>query len=54
MSFAKYPRYARWRDQTVRILEYLGEGRFEVLDKEDARRVIHRDDLSFRRSGKKA
>lgn len=44
-----YPRYAFYRARLVRILNYLGDGRFEILDRDDSRRVAHRDTLTFRR-----
>lgn len=31
----------------VRVLEYMGKGRFVVLDHQDARRVVHRSRLVF-------
>jgi len=31
----------------VRVLEYVGNGRFVVLDNTDEKRLVHRDRLTF-------
>lgn len=46
-----FPKYARWEGiGRVRILEYLGDGYFRVLDKDDRKRRVHRDTLVFTKS----
>jgi len=52
-----FPRYAIWPGiGRVRIIEYLGNDYFRVLDKDDRKRRVHRDSLQFlpgRKSGKR-
>lgn len=44
------PRYARLPGiGRVRVLEYVGDGRFRVLDSTDSVRLVHRDRLTFTR-----
>jgi hypothetical protein len=43
-----FPKYARLANVgRVRVLEYIGEGVFRVLDKSDQKRRVHRDQLVF-------
>lgn len=43
-----FPRYAVWPGiGRVRVVEYLGNDYFRVLDKGDHRRRVHRDTLQF-------
>lgn len=43
-----YPRYAIFGNiGKVRVLEYIGDGKFWVLDKHDDKRIAHRNQLQF-------
>ena len=44
-----YPKYGHTKFGLVRILNYLGDGYFEVLTKDDGRRKMFRDSIDFRR-----
>ena len=44
-----YPRYGHTKFGLVRVLNYLGDGYFEVLTKDDGRRKMFRDSIDFRR-----
>lgn len=46
----KYPRYAYTKHGLVRITHY-EDGKFHVVGRGDERRVLTREQLSFRRSG---
>lgn len=41
------PRYARYAGRKVRVLRYLQNGLFQVLDTRDNRHIVHRDRLRF-------
>ena len=41
------PRYVMFRQRKCRVLDYLGDGRFEILDHHDIRRILHREWLTF-------
>lgn len=43
----RIPRNALFRDKKVRILEYLGNGMFRILDNKDNTFRIHRNNLIF-------
>lgn len=44
------PRYAVFRGRRLRVLQYLGDDRFELLDRGDERRRLHRSQFTFVRS----
>lgn len=45
------PRTAIWKhgriSERVRILEYIGQRRWLVLDRNDGKRIIHAENLTF-------
>lgn len=44
------PRYAIYRNRKMRVLEYLGEGKFLLLDKDDSKLQVHRDRITLVKS----
>lgn len=50
---ADTPRYALLFQRRVRILEYLGERKWLVLDHNDQQRLVHGSQLTFIKGGSK-
>lgn len=47
MDYSVAGKRVKFRGKVARVLGYVGDGKFEVLDASDDRRIIHRDRLVF-------
>lgn len=47
MSEPVIPRYAIYLKRRMRVLYYYGNNQFMLLDTDDAKRLVHRNKLTF-------
>ena len=41
------PRYAMFRGRKVRVVEYLGDNKFQIVDTDDSTRSVYRGQITF-------
>lgn len=47
MDYSVAGKRVRFRGKSARVLGYLGDGKFEILDSEDTRRIVNRERMVF-------
>ena len=46
------PRYAMFRGREVRVVEYLGDDKFQIVDTDDSTRSVYRGQITFVKEAK--
>ena len=46
------PRYAMFRGRKVRVVEYLGNDKFQIVDTDDSTRSVYRGQITFVKEAK--